>query len=60
MSPIDIVIIILAASIVVGTAVGAYIRKKKGKGGCGCGCVGCPHSSVCASKKEEKKPKKEN
>ena len=51
MKPIDILIIILAIGMVVGTIVYSLWKKKQGKGGCGCGCNGCPSASFCASAK---------
>ena len=48
MKPIDIIMIVATALIVV--AIVAYIIIKKIKGekvGCGCGCSSCPHASAC-------------
>lgn len=58
MKPIDIIIIVVAAVIVVGFTAYRIWKKKTGRGGgCGCGCDGCPSKGSCGSapKTEEKK-----
>ena len=59
MQPIDIIIIILAIGMVIGTIAYNVWKKKKGKGGCGCGCGcdGCPSAGLCASTKQTEPPK---
>lgn len=49
MKPIDIIIIVAAALVVVGVIGLTLWRKKQGKTGCGCGCNGC---SGCGNKAE--------
>ena len=58
MQPIDIIIIILAIGMVVGTIAYNVWKKKNGKGGCGCGCGcdGCPSAGLCASAKQTEQP----
>ena len=52
MKPIDIIIIVLAAVIVVGVIALSLWRKKTGKTGCGChGCSGCANGESCPSKR---------
>lgn len=54
MKPIDIIIIVLAALIVVGVIALSLWRKKTGKTGCGCGChgcCGCVNGESCPSKR---------
>ncbi|MBO5772369.1 MAG: FeoB-associated Cys-rich membrane protein [Clostridia bacterium] len=48
---IDILIVVLAGAIVVGTIVKSVKDKKENKG-CG-NCCGCAHSKNCQSKKEK-------
>lgn len=61
MEPVEIIVIIAAAAIVLGVVIGAIVRKKQGKSGCDCGCSACPHCAACASvkKKADASPKKE-
>ncbi len=51
MSPVEIIVIACAACFVVGVAVWAFLRKKKGKGCIGCDCSSC---AGCGKKKQEK------
>lgn len=53
MQPVEIVLIIACALIVVGVAVSAVVRKKRGKTGCGCDCADCGHCSACRGGKEK-------
>lgn len=48
---IDYVIISGVGAAIIGIVVRLILQKKKGKGGCGCG--GCPHASVCPSKRQD-------
>lgn len=54
MGPIEIVVIVAAALIVLAVIGFAVRRKLKGKGGCGCGdcsaCRGCAHAKAAAKK----------
>ena len=52
MSPVDIVILILAVLCVGGAIALALGRRKNGRSGCGCssGCTGCPQAGRCGSK----------
>jgi hypothetical protein len=54
MGPIDIAIIVLAVSMVVGVVAYNLWKKKKGKGGCGCGCNGCPSAGSCSAAQSKK------
>lgn len=53
MKPIDIILIVGLAVVVVGVIAHLIYRKKKGINGCGCGCKNCPSASSCGAKKEE-------
>ncbi len=57
MTPIDVVIIVLASLAVVAVMGREIWKRKKGKGGCGCGCNGCPHAKQCQT---QAKPKEES
>lgn len=46
----DIIIIIIAISIVGFALYRAFSNKKQGKSSCGCGCSSCPSESDCSSK----------
>ncbi len=52
MSPIDVVILILAVLCVGGAIALTIWRRKTGRSGCGCssGCAGCPHAGRCETK----------
>ncbi len=54
MSPVDIVILILAVLCVGGAIALALWRRKTGRSGCGCssGCAGCPQNGWCESKSD--------
>lgn len=61
MSPIEIVVIVLAVLFVAGVAVSAAVRKIKGKtSSCGGGCTGCPYSASCADRMNAEKGKGED
>lgn len=66
MGPFEIILIIIASCVVIGTVVGAIIRKKKGKvSDCCSSCSNCPYSSsgcpsVKTPSKEEDIKEKEN
>ena len=49
----EILIIIAAASFVVGYIVYAVVRRKQGKGGCDCNCSGCPSCSACRREQDQ-------
>ena len=61
MKPIDYIIIVALAVVVV--AIVAYIVRKKMKGetiGCDCNaCRACPHAGACGGKAEPKEQEKE-
>ena len=52
----EILIIVLAASFVVGIGIWQIVRRKKGKGGCDC-CSDCTHCPHCKGKEEKKETK---
>ncbi len=52
MKPIDIILVVSFAVLVVGIVAYLIVKKKKGKGGCGCGCSGCPSAGACAAAKK--------
>ncbi len=54
MTPMDVVIIVLASLAVVAVVGRAIWKHKQGKGGCGCGCNGCPHANACQTARENK------
>ena len=55
MSPIDIVILVLAVAAVVGVVAYAVVRKKQGKS-VGCDCSSCNgNCSGCPSKQKQEK-----
>lgn len=56
MGPIEIVVIIVAAAILLAVTGLTIWRKVKGKGG-GCGCD-CSHCAGCTSCSHDKTPKK--
>ena len=47
MKPLDIVLIIGCVAVVLGVAIAAIIRKKKGKSSCGGDCGCCGACSAC-------------
>ncbi len=51
MKPIDIILIVGLAVVVVGVIAHLIYRKKKGINGCGCGCKNCPSASSCGANK---------
>lgn len=53
MGPIDGMVLILAAGIVIFVVWRFVSRIRRGETGCGCGCDGC--SKSCPSKKKDKK-----
>ena len=55
MKPIDIILIIALAILVIGILAYLIIKKKKGETGCGCGCNGCPSAASCAVVKNRQK-----
>ena len=61
MGAVEIIIIIAAGLIVIGTVIGAVVRKKKGKPSCDCGCspssgcASCPYSRNAESENTEDK-----
>lgn len=57
MKPLDIVLIIGCVAVVLGVAIAAIIRKKKGKSSCGgdCGCCGACSACKYAQKDNKKK-----
>lgn len=60
MKPLDIVLIIGCVAVVLGVAIAAIIRKKKGKSSCGgdCGCCGaCSACSACKYMQKDNKKK---
>ena len=61
MKPIDYIIIVVLAVVIV--AIVAYIVRKKVKGekiGCDCNaCHACPHAGACGGKNEPKEQQKE-
>ena len=52
MQPIEIIVIVVCALIVIGVITMSIINKKKGKTSCGCNCANCKNS--CSKKGEEK------
>ena len=50
----EILLIVLAASFVVGVGVWQIVRRIRGKGGCDCDCASCAGCSKCREKKEQK------
>lgn len=57
MKPLDIVLIIGCVAVVLGVAIAAIIRKKKGKSSCGGDCVCCGACSACKYAQKENKKK---
>lgn len=56
MGPLEIIVVVLCAAIVIGVAAVAIVRKKQGKSSCGGDCSRCGGCSACGSaKKNEKK-----
>lgn len=57
MKPIDIILIVALAVLIVGVIAYLIVKRKKGQTGCGCGCSGCPSAGTCAATKNTaKKP----
>lgn len=54
MKPIDYILIIGIAALVVGVVIYLIVNKKKGKTSCGCGCSGCPNAGACGMSKNAK------
>ena len=64
MKPIDIILIVALAVIVIGIIAYLIVKKKKGETSCGCACSGCPSAGACAAVKKtsqnhENKPKED-
>ena len=57
MKPLDIVLIIGCVAVVLGVAIAAIIRKKKGKSSCGGDCGCCGACSACKSMQKDNKKK---
>ncbi len=53
MQPIEIIVIVLSAIIVVGVIIMSIINKKKGKTSCGCDCGHC--QKTCAKRENQEK-----
>lgn len=49
-----IIVSLILASAIILVVRKLYKDKKAGKSSCGCNCSGCPSSSVCHSKKQNK------
>ena len=59
MKPIDIILIIAIAVLIVGVIAYLIVKKKKGETGCGCACKGCPSAGAChLAKPSEQFPEK--
>ena len=54
MGPIEIILIIACAGIVIGVVAHSIIRKKQGNSGC-CDCSSCPSACHCKDKKTDNK-----
>lgn len=57
MKPLDIVLIIGCVAVVLGVAIAAIIRKKKGKSSCGGDCGCCGACSACKYVQKDNKKK---
>lgn len=57
MKPVEIIVIIAAAAVVIGVIARAIIRKKKGISSCDCDCGCCSHCKGCGVKKPEEEKK---
>lgn len=52
MQPIEIVLVLFCALVVVGVVAASFVRRKRGKPGCGCDCADCGHCAACGRKKQ--------
>ena len=52
MQPIDIILIVALAVLVLGIAAYLIAKKKRGETSCGCACQGCPSAGACAMVKK--------
>ena len=52
MKPIDIILIIALAVLIIGVIAYLIVKKKKGDTSCGYACDGCPSASACAAAKQ--------